>query len=138
MFRRKKKNPPEVLVSFVHDYRVFGRSSPEFYAYSAHEKVAEVSDGESTIYVYCDGEMRYEMADGDVRRVYPEDLAAAGLTADVHIEKAHEQGLFINNPWFDLYGDFDEVHAEWLDTVSHDLTQAVEEAKLLLAEKVAQ
>ena len=137
MFRRKKKKPEIRVVGFTHDYRALERSSPEFYAYSEHEKVAEVSDGESTIYVYCDGEMRYEMADGDVRRVYPEDLAAAGLTADSHIDKAHEQGLFINNPWFDLYGDFDEAHAEWLGCVSHDLTEAVEQAKGLLAEKVA-
>jgi len=138
MFRRKKKNPSEVLVSFVHDYRVFGRSSPEFYAFSSHEKVAEISDGESTIYVYCDGEMRYEMADGEIRDVTPEDLMAAGLTADVHIDKAHQQGLFMNNPWFDLYGQmYGQDEMVWFDRISEDLDEAVAEAKSMLAEKVA-
>lgn len=134
MFRRKKKKPEVRVVGFAHDYRALGRSSPEFYAYSEHEKVAELTNGLSTLFVFCDGEMRYEMADGEIRHVSPDDLLAAGLTTDSHIEKAHEQGLFAKHPWFDLYGQMDDGRLMWLDQVAEDLDQALENAKTILSE----
>jgi hypothetical protein len=133
MFRRKKKKPEIRVVGFTHDYRALERSSPEFYAYSEHEKVAELTNGMSTLAVFCDGEMHYEMADGEIRRVSSDDLLEAGLTTDFHIEKAHEQGLFAKHPWFDLYGKLPDGRFMWLDEVAEDLDQALEKAKMVLS-----
>lgn len=113
------------------------QNDPAFHTGSGHSWVASVSDGEKKIDIYCDGEMRIHDYGTDnraefTRLRYADDLIEVGVKTDVEIFEANESGRFdwINNSWFDLY---DET-GEWYDRVTHDLQDAINEAKELINE----
>jgi len=108
-----------------------------------HTFVAEVTNGDRTIYVYCDGEMRINLWEskeaclrGDDPEVirYSDDLCNAGIDTDKKLSDAFEEGRleWINNAWFDLYADAEGITDGWLNAVNHELNEAISQATGLI------
>jgi len=128
------------------DERSQGRDDSAWYTYgSAHDAVCTVSNGEREITIYADGEMRvtvYDNSNGEdstdsstIR--YCDQWREYGINNDAEIFEASENGLidWVNNSWFDLYAtDHNVGDFGWLDAVCHTLTDAIEQATLLLSE----
>jgi len=107
-------------------------TSAEFYKYSS-SLVCEVKKDGFSVDIYIDGEMRYNREDGIC--IYDGgDLVAAGYDTDKKFTDAveSEELQHINNPWFDLY-----VRGEHLDSVSHDINEALLFAKHWLEEEIS-
>lgn len=123
------------------DERSQGREDSAWYTYqSEHDAVATVSNGEREITIYADGEMRVIMNDGEMRTVvrYYDQFREYGITNDADIFEASEAGRleWVNNSWFDLYTDSDNVgDCGWLDCVHHSLTEAIDHATALLSDE---
>jgi hypothetical protein len=98
------------------DERSEGREDSAWYSYSAdhHDIVASVSNGERTIHIYADGEVRVHLAYNDIF-----EMAEEGL-----IE-------WVSNSWFDLYAE----GQGWADCVQHTLSDAIESAVALLSDE---
>lgn len=124
------------------DERSEGREDSAWYSYSAdhHDIVASVSNGERTIHIYADGEVRvhlaYNPADWsqghDVIR-YCDQWKQYGIKNDNDIFEMAEEGLieWVNNSWFDLYAE----GQGWSDCVQHTLSDAIESAVALLSDE---
>lgn len=115
------------------------RRQPEFYAQadSMHTLVAEVHDGLHTLFIYVDGEMRYEFFRNP--EMPPEkiicsygDWEGTRVQTDESLDKAmaSEDLMAIHNPWFDIY---DEGGA-CLDYVGFDIDESIFQAGVLLEE----
>lgn len=128
------------------DERPQGRDDAAWYIYqSAHDAVATVSNGEREIVIYADGEMRVtvfgetygeDSLDFSILR-YCDQWRQYGITNDADIFEASEDGRidWVNNPWFDLYAtDHNVGDFGWLDSVCHSLSDAIEQATVLLSE----
>jgi hypothetical protein len=114
---------------------------------NAHQLVAQVSCGDRTISVYCDGELRLHVweskeakeANADYRVIrYSDRLAEAGIETDEQLQKAldEERIEFENNSWFDLYADDDAVgEAGWLNCVHFDVEEAILQASELITDE---
>ena len=84
-------------------------------------------------------------ADGDTHLKYtygtdyyydlcsPNDFIEAGLDTDKKLEAINddEEYYWVNNNWFDLY-----INGEHLDQVTHTIDEAVESAKVVVAEHI--
>ena len=132
------------------DERPQGRDDAAWYIYqSAHDAVATVSNGVREITIYADGEMRVlvrhssDANDYSVLR-YCEEWREYGINNDDEMSFAQdnyndELGNYriewVNNPWFDLYAtDHNVGDFGWLDSVCHSLSDAIEQATVLLSE----
>jgi hypothetical protein len=124
------------------DERSEGREDSAWYTHSAdqHDLVASVSNGERTVYIYADGEMRahlpYDPTDwkqGHEVIRYCDQWGQHDIKNDKDIFEMSEEGLieWVNNSWFDLYND------DHLDSVQHTLSDAIESAHKLLADDTA-
>ena len=125
------------------DERSDGRENSAWYTYqSQHDLVVTVSNGERSISVYADGEMRVNVRDDDGEWDYSvirycEEWAEHGINNDAEIFRASEAGRieWVNNSWFDLYADDQSVgDYGWLDCVCDTLTDAIEQATALLSD----
>ncbi len=128
------------------DERSQGREDSAWYTYqSQHDAVCTVSNGEREITVYADGEMRVTVYDningddstGSSTLRYCDQWREYGINNDAEIFEASENGLidWVNNSWFDLYTNDHNVGEDgWLDSVNHSLSDAIEQATLLLSE----
>jgi len=123
------------------DERPMGREDSAWYTYqSEHDLVAYVTDGENTISIHADGEMRVAVylnpankdEGWDIVR-YCDDWTDYEINNDAEIFQASEEGRidWWNNSWFDLYTE----DGEHLDCVCHTLTEAISQAVALLNEK---
>ena len=119
------------------DERSEGREDSAWYIYqSQHDAVCTVSNGEREITIYADGEMRVIVYGEEIVR-YCEQFREYGIKADADLITAEENGHIEwgNNPWFDLYAtDHNVGDFGWLDSVCHTLSDAIEQATLLLSE----
>jgi hypothetical protein len=128
------------------DERSQGREDSAWYTYQTqHDAVCTVSNGEREITIYADGEMRVHLVHNpadwsqghDVIR-YCDQWAQYDIKNDNDIFEMSEEGLidWVNNSWFDLYTNNHNVGEDgWLDSVNHSLTDAIEQATLLLSEE---
>jgi hypothetical protein len=109
------------------------QTAAEFYKYSS-SYVCEVKKDGFAVDIYLDGEMRYHSKDKEVSIYDGGDMMAAGYTTDKIFTDAveAEELQHINNPWFDLY-----VRGEHLDSVSHDINEALLFAKHWLEEEIS-
>ena len=126
------------------DERSQGREDSVWYSHSAdhHDIIATVSNGERSIHIYADGEVRvhlaYDPADWkkghDVIRYY-DQWKQYGIKNDIDIFQMSENGSieWINNSWFDLYAD----NQGWADCVNHTLSDAILSATELLTDSEA-
>lgn len=122
------------------DERSEGREDAVWYSHSAdhHDIVASVSNGERTIAIYADGEVRVHLAydptdwekGHDVIR-YCDQWKQYGIINDFDIYKMSEEGSidWVNNSWFDLYAEGEH----WEGIVQHTLSDAIESAIELLS-----
>ena len=121
------------------DERSQGREDSAWYTYqSEHDLVVTVSNGERSISVYADGEMRVIVRGEDSIIRYCDEWTEYGINNDADIFQASEDGRieWVNNSWFDLYANDDNVGDQgWLDCVHHSLTEAIEQAIALLSEE---
>jgi hypothetical protein len=119
--------PKNLPSGYEWDYGLLeaGKANPEFYCEGyGHTHVSTLKDllNGNEIYFYCDGEMRINYLDTNVRDC--SRLLDIGIKNDSDIERAQfDQNYdFINNPWFDCYlvkpGDSEP---EWLDIVHFDI-----------------
>jgi hypothetical protein len=122
---------------------------PAFYVWdaNAHQLVAQVSCGDRTISVFCDGELRLHVWASKEARIdnanyqvirYSDRLAEAGIETDEQLQKAldEERIEFENNSWFDLYADDDSVgDAGWLNCVHFDVEEAILQASELITDE---
>lgn len=123
------------------DERPMGREDSAWYTYqSEHDLVAYITDGENTISVHADGEMRvlyyHDLANKvhDVSIIrYCDDWTDYEINNDAEIFQASEEGRIEwgNNSWFDLYTE----DGEHLDCVCHTLTDAIAQAVAILQEE---
>ena len=128
------------------DERSEGRDDSAWYTYqSQHDAVCTISNGEREITVYADGEMRVtvydnlhgeDSMDSSTLR-YCDQWREYGINNDAEIFEASENGRidWVNNSWFDLYTNNHNVGEDgWLDCVCDTLSDAIEQATLLLSE----
>ena len=109
-------------------------SSPEFYCKGQVSNlvmtVSNVDLKDKHIDIYCDGDMMLEYNGETIRNCY--ELVSSGIDNDSDLSDIFNESepgsQVIMNPWFDLY-DQDGQH---LDVVSHDIYQAMEDAKNIL------
>ena len=116
------------------------QDDPCFHTKSGHSWVATLRHGEKEIAIFCDGEMRINDYGAPENRTTDiqhdircsDDLIDLGFDTDEAVFEANENGQFywVNNSWFDLY----DAEGEHLDRVSHDLQDAINEAKELINE----
>jgi hypothetical protein len=122
------------------------RKSPEFYAYSNHEFVAQVQYKERKISVFCDGELRLRVWESKEARSnnsnpeiirYSDRLVGAGIDTDEKLQKALDEERIEqdNNPWFDLYANDHSVGDQgWLNCVHFDVEEAILQASELITD----
>ena len=127
------------------DERSEGREDSAWYTHSAdqHDLVASVSNGERTVYIYADGEMRAHLAYDPTDWSKGHEVIRycdqwGDIKNDTDIFEASESGRldWVNNSWFDLYNDNDFIGYH-LDSVQHTLSDAIESAHELLADDTA-
>lgn len=115
------------------DDRRLGVEDPCWYTDGlGHTLVVWVTKGDRTIGIYADGEMDvrvYDKPNGstEVGRIPHSGMFPMyGVITDKDVFEASEAGRieWVNNPWFDLYGE----NGEHLDAVCHTLTEAIEQA----------
>jgi hypothetical protein len=97
-------------------------------------------DGEMRIHVWDDGSMKHKDAHYDVIR-YSDRLEERGFNNDLDLIAAEPRIEWENNAWFDLYWSFgmkDEEGEDWLNCVTHDLSDAVNQAKAVIDDRIAQ
>jgi len=121
------------------DERTKGREDAVWYSYSAdhHDLVASVSDGNRTIHIYADGEVRAHIAYDHTDWSKGHEVVRycdqwGDIKNDADIFEASESGRleWINNSWFDLYAD----DAYWSDCVQHTISDAIQSATEMLAD----
>lgn len=119
------------------DEREQGREDSAWYTHcSEHDAVCTVSNGDREITIYADGEMRV-LVNGEGIIRYCDQWREHGITNDAEIFQASEDGRieWVNNSWFDLYAtDHNVGDFGWLDCVNHSLSDAIEQATVLLSE----
>jgi hypothetical protein len=86
------------------------------------------------IHAWEDGSMKYKDSQYSVIR-YCDQLEENGIKNDLDLIAAEPRIEVQNNAWFDLYGDF--VDGEWFDCVNHSLSDAIDQAKVLINEELA-
>ena len=124
------------------DMRPMGREDSAWYTYFTHDLVASVSNGERTIRIHADGEMRVHIAyspldwaQGHSVIRYCDQWEQWEINNDNDIYESAEIGRieWISNSWFDLYAE----GQDWFDSVQHTLSDAIESAHELLADDTA-
>jgi len=124
------------------DERSKGREDAVWYSYSAdhHDLVASVSNGNRTIHIYADGEVRAHIAYDHTDWSKGHEVVRycdqwGDIKNDADIFEASESGRleWINNSWFDLYAE----GQGWWECASHTLTDAVRSATEMLADSEA-
>lgn len=96
-----------------------------------HNLVAKVSFNNSSISIYCDGDMNFLVGDTRVRNnSYLEEV---GIFTDEDLKRLFPDD-WVNNPWFDAYLDEHELYPEelhldgHLDMVNGDIEDAIGQA----------
>lgn len=130
------------------DERNIGRTDPCWYVYqSTSDLVCTVSNGERSVDVYADGEMRIHVLDENKEIIgyirYCDEFSDFGIINDEDYntivcdpEAKHAFGGItmsfdvIDSPWFDLY-DNQGNHLDWVD---FDLTDSINKAASLLGD----
>jgi hypothetical protein len=104
----------EIVITLCPDFHPT-RQSAEFYCDGdSHAWVGTVYDGERSLHIYCDGEMRlYDAAaDSDGSRLWNSyELTSRGYDTDKKLDDAIDESRLVvhNNPWFSLYDDDHEL-----------------------------
>lgn len=123
------------------DERSQGREDSVWYSHSAdhHDIIATVSNGERSIHIYADGEVRahlaYDPADwkkGHHVIRYCDQWGQYDINNDFDIYKMSEAGSvdWVNNSWFELYAE----GQGWWECTQHALSDAIQSATELLAD----
>lgn len=98
--------------------------------------VATVGIDGYDIDIYAEGDTRLNYTNGDDIRIFtsPDDFIYGDLETDAKLLEIQddEDYTWINNNWFDLY-----IKGEHLDQVTHTIDEAVESAKAVVAEHIA-
>jgi hypothetical protein len=126
------------------DERSIGREDSAWYSHSAdhHDIIATVSNGERSIHICADGEVRVHLAynpadwsQGHHVIRYCDQWGQYEIKNDNDIFEMAEEGLieWVNNSWFDLYAE----KRGWSDCVNHTLTDAIASATELLTDPEA-
>lgn len=118
--------------------------------YYGHNLVATATltteNGEQySLDIYCDGETKVSLPDGYpltyVR--YADEWETLGVTTDTEIRDftdkvidTHGHDIWVYNSWFDLYTEINGV-SEHLDSVTHEIGDAVSQAEAVLQEVAA-
>lgn len=118
--------------------------------YHGYGEVARVTarteDGETyAVSIRCDGETKVVLPDGFpltyVR--YADEWETIGVNTDTEMMNftqkmldEHGHDIWIHNSWFDIYAEIDG-RLEHLDAVTHDITEAHNQARAILQEVVA-
>lgn len=97
--------------------------------------VATVGIDGYNIDIYAEGNTRLNYANGDDIRIFstPDDFIYGDLETDEKLSAIQddEDYYWVNNNWFDLY-----INGEHLDQVTHTIDEAVESAKVVVAEHI--
>jgi hypothetical protein len=97
--------------------------------------VATVGMDGYEIDIYADGVTRLNYTNGDDIRVFttPDDFIYGDLETDAKLLEIQddEDYYWVNNNWFDLYRN-----GNHLDQVTHTIDEAIESAKVLIAEHI--
>ena len=97
--------------------------------------VATVGIDGYNIDIYAEGNTRLNYANGDDIRIFstPDDFIYGDLETDEKLAAIQddEDYYWVNNNWFDLY-----INGEHLDQVTHTIDEAVESAKVVVAEHI--
>lgn len=125
------------------------------FGYGGHDLIVSVGNGENSVSIYADGEMRIQaftkegdsfVFQGIIR--YCDQLEEYGIRADDDLwglpDNSRPDGFDVqgpngaryyfqidNNSWFDIYNDEDGEH---LDCVCDTLSMAIEQAGNILAD----
>ena len=129
--------PEGVKLEFQYsDHHFRHCADPSFYTEGdSHSLVAYIETLEKRVSVYCDGLMlallwesgRERKSGAEPKRIKNlEQLIATGIDRDVYLAGAELGGRveWVNNSWFDLYGE----NGEHLNSIHHDIGSAIEEA----------
>ena len=86
--------------------------------------------------IYADGETNLQYKAGEdyyYNLCTPKDFLLSDLDTDEKLEAINndEDYFWVNNNWFDLY-----INGDHLDQVTHTIDEAVESAKVLVAEHI--
>ncbi len=141
---RHKMNTLEITREATEHEKKFCKDSA-FYTWDAseHTHTATVTFGERTIRIFTDGEMRIHLWEskearerGDSPEVirYSDGLVENGIDTDTKLHQAdHDERIeWINNSWFDLYAYGEGIEDGWLNSVQHDLDEAILQASALI------
>ena len=97
--------------------------------------VATVGIDGYDIDIYAEGNTRLNYANGDDIRIFstPDDFIYGDLETDEKLSEIQddEDYYWVNNNWFDLY-----IKGEHLDQVTHTIDEAIESAKVVVAEHI--
>ena len=97
--------------------------------------VATVGIDGYNIDIYAEGNTRLNYANGDDIRIFstPDDFIYGDLETDEKLSAIQddEDYYWVNNNWFDLY-----INGEHLDQVTHTIDEAIESAKVVVAEHI--
>ena len=97
--------------------------------------VATVGIDGYAIDIYAEGNTRLNYDDGYNPRIYstPDDFIYGDLETDDKLVAIQDDDdyFWVNNNWFDLY-----IKGEHLDQVTHTIDEAIESAKVLVAEHI--
>lgn len=126
------------------DERSEGREDAVWYSHSAdhHDIVATVTNGERSIHIYADGEVRAHLAydptdwkKGHHVIRYCDQWGQYDINNDFDIYKMSEAGSldWVNNSWFELYAE----NQGWWECAQHSLSDAIQSAMELLADSEA-
>jgi hypothetical protein len=106
--------------------------SDVFYCESPYsDPVCEVSIGERTILITCDGEMILDYKGSRLRHKF--DLAKYGITNDKEYTEALQnwEAEFDHNPWFGSSIKFQNEYVD-LETVYENINEAIEDSIRIL------
>lgn len=85
--------------------------------------------------VYAEGNTRLNYENGTDLRIYstPDDFIWGDLETDAKLEAINydDDYFWVNNNWFDLY-----IKGVHLDQVTHNIDEAIESAKAVVAEHI--
>ena len=98
--------------------------------------VASVEIDGYKVDVFADGDTHLKFKAGEnyyYDLCSPNDLTQSGLDTDEKLEAINddEDYFWVNNNWFDLY-----IDSEHLDQVTHTIDEAIESAKVVVAEHI--
>jgi hypothetical protein len=110
----------------------YDQTDAAFYRNPSSSWVCTLSRDGFEVDIYCDGEMRAVVLADEHREAVAtcgeELIEEYGVKTDDDLKMVQE---WVNNPWFDLY-----VQGEHLDSVTHDIREAVACAKEYLEKTI--